>query len=89
MGHMARTETYRVAGNLRIVERMIGGGAVFALPGSSLEVMWPGPGSGMYIGQPRVAGGAVTRIEHHTCAGTFSTLREAQAAVAAFVEAEA
>jgi len=69
------------------VEPMIGGGMVWALPGSTLEVMWAGPGSRLLIGQPRVAGGSVTSIDHPSASGSFDTLRDAEAALTSFVNA--
>lgn len=71
----------------RKVELMIGGGAVWALPDSKLEVMWPGPGARIYIGTPRVSGGWIIPIEHPTADFVPESMKQAQAAVDAFVAA--
>lgn len=71
----------------RKVELMIGGGAVWTLPNSRLELMWMGPGSGIYIGTPREVGGFVTPIHHPTADAVYTLMRGAQAAVDAFVRA--
>ena len=60
---------------------------VWTLPDSRLEIMWMGPGSGLFIGQATTPGGAVTRIEHRTADGSYANLKEAEAAVKAFVAA--
>lgn len=57
------------------------------LPDSALEIMWSGPGAGLYIGWATTPGGAVTRINHPTANGQYMTRREAQAHVDEFVEA--
>ena len=72
----------------KIVERMPGGATVWSLPPTSLEILWIGPGGGLFIGRPRMADGPITRIDHHTCSGTFDTLTEASKAVQAFCAAE-
>lgn len=92
---IARSRTIRKDGatlmnksKAKKVELMIGGGAVWSLPDCSrLELMWMGPGSGLYLGTPREVGGFVTRINHPTADHVYNTMREAQAAVDAFVNA--
>jgi hypothetical protein len=62
---------------------------VFPLPNipvESLSIMWIAGGH-LMIGRPTVAGGALTRIDHPTADGTYRTLPEASAAVAAFIAA--
>ncbi len=72
---------------MKPVERMITGGAVWALPDSALEVMWIGPGGGLHIGTPRRPGGITTPIRHPSADGTYNTLKEAQKALDAFIAA--
>lgn len=71
----------------RLVERMIGGGGVWSLPDSQLEIMWMGPGSRLYIGTPRRPGGFVIPIEHPTADFDPGSMKAAQAAIDAFVAA--
>jgi hypothetical protein len=64
-----------------IVERAPTGGVVYRLPGSALEVLWPGRGSGRFIGQPRTPGGAVARIDHPVADGAYESEAAARAAL--------
>lgn len=61
---------------------------VWSIPGVNLQIMWAGPGSGLYLGRPLDAGGAVTRISHRTADGTYDTQRAAAIAVNAFVNVD-
>lgn len=70
---------------VRVVERNPAS-VVFALPGSPLEVLWIRHG-GLFIGWPREAAGAITRIEHPTADGVYTSEREAIAALIAFCAA--
>lgn len=73
------------AKKVRVVQHLLGGGAVWSLPGSELEVMWHGPGSStMFIGFPRRPGGSIFAIEHESCAGPWQNVREATASVQRF-----
>jgi hypothetical protein len=60
---------------------------VWTIPDTNLEIMWMGPGSGLFVGTATTPGGAVTRIEHRTADGTYTNRREAEAAVKAFLAA--
>jgi hypothetical protein len=60
---------------------------VWVLPDSGLEIMWPGPGAGLFIGRATTPGGAVTRIEHPTADGQYMKRADAQRAVDAFLAA--
>jgi len=71
----------------RVVHRMATGGLVWAVPDSTLQIMWAGPGSRLKIGQPMKAGGYVSTIDHHAADGNYNTAREASAAVARFLAA--
>lgn len=71
----------------KVVMQGVGGLAVWAIPGSKLEVMWAGPGARLLIGQPRVAGGAMTLINHPTASATYHSRKDAEAAVIAFIAA--
>jgi len=57
------------------------------LPESRLEILWPGPSEGLYLGRPSEPGGPVARITHPTAASTYPSPRSAQAAVEAFLAA--
>lgn len=71
-----------------LVPFVLGFGArTWALPDSTLEILWPGPGSGLLIGRPSQSNGPVAPITHPTGAGPFATATEAQRAVEAFVRA--
>lgn len=70
-----------------VVYRMATGGLVWALPGSSMQIMWAGPGSRLRIGQVLKAGGATTFIDHPTADGSYRTKTEATAAVKRFIAA--
>lgn len=77
--------TNGAAGRVKVVQKLLGGGAVWSLPGSGLEVMWHGPGSSrMFIGYPRWPGGHVFAIDHESCAGPWKNVREATASVQRF-----
>jgi len=59
---------------------------VWPIPESELEIMWIGPGGGLFLGMPRQPGGAVTRIRHpEESADTYSSFEEADDAVWAFI----
>lgn len=61
---------------------------VWRLPDSTLEIMWPGPGSGLYIGRATTPGGSVVRIQHPTADGVYDNRTSASRAVTAFVKAD-
>lgn len=55
------------------------------LPGTAdLYLLWPGPGDGIYMAK---GGGLHKRVEHRTASGVYVTVRQAQRAVDAFLEA--
>ena len=60
---------------------------VWRIPDTGLEIMWPGPGAGLFVGAATTPGGAVTRIEHPSADGTYDTRKDAQRAVDAFLAA--
>lgn len=60
---------------------------LWRIPDSNLEIIWPGPGAGLSIGQATTPGGAVTRIEHPAADAAYQTRAEAQRAVDAFLSA--
>jgi hypothetical protein len=74
---------------LRVVYRSPTGSVVWAIPNSGLQIMWAGPGASLKIGKPLEARGSVSSIDHHTANGQYRTLRDAQAAVRAFLAAGA
>jgi hypothetical protein len=60
------------------------------LPGTAAtSVQWDGPGCGMYLypGNPESAAIPGQRVRHPSAAGTYATLRQAERALAAFIEA--
>lgn len=73
----------------KVVMTGVMGLTVWALPGATLEIMWAGPGARLWIGQPRVAGGCVTTIDHPTADGIYDSRKDAERAVAAFIDAGA
>lgn len=58
--------------------------ALWQLPDSMFQIMWPGPGSRLIFGTLTKPDGLSIHIDHPTANGTYATLREAQAAVEAF-----
>jgi hypothetical protein len=58
---------------------------VWAVPDTTLQIMWAGPGSRLKIGHPMKAGGSVSTIDHPTADGNYNTPREAKNAVRAFL----
>lgn len=71
----------------KVAYRGVGGLTVWDVPDSTLQIMWAGPGSSLLIGQPMIAGGAVTSIDHGTAAGTFDNAKDATKAVSDFFAA--
>lgn len=61
------------------------GGAVFELPNSPWQVMWIGPGGGLFLSDAFTPGGMMTPIEHPSASGTFDDFASANAAVDAFI----
>ena len=76
------------SGEARLIYTAPTGLCVWSVPGTSLQIMWPGPGAGLFLGRPLDAGGAVTRISHRTADGTYDTQRAAATAVNAFVRVD-
>jgi hypothetical protein len=72
----------------RVVHRMATGGLVWAVPDTSMQIMWAGPGGRLKIGWPMKAGGSVTAIDHPSADGNYLTAREATAAVRAFLDSK-
>jgi len=71
-----------------VLEYLITGGAVFAIPDSKLELLWIGPGSDrLHIGSPRKPGGLTTTVTHPAADLTSSTMRGAKEAVDRLVAA--
>jgi hypothetical protein len=77
--------------NLRVVFRGCGGVVAWAIPNSELQIMWRGPGSGLWIGHVLgrvvVAGATLMRIKHPSACDAYETLKAARAAAEAFVAA--
>ncbi len=71
----------------RVVHRMATGGLVWAIPNSSLQIMWAGPGSRLRLGEVLKAGGSTISIEHPSADGSYSNKKDATAAVTAFLAA--
>jgi len=71
----------------RVVYRMPMGGLVWAIPNSSLQIMWAGPGSRLRLGEVLKAGGSTTSIDHPTADGSYTNKKDATAAVRAFLAA--
>jgi hypothetical protein len=62
--------------------------ARWLLPGTTdLYLLWPGPGDGIYMVKGDGRGGLHKRVEHRTASGVYATVRQAQRAVDAFLEA--
>jgi hypothetical protein len=92
MKHRALYQRYGRAGRKegpKIVHRMPTGGLVWAVPDSTLQIMWGGPGSRLRIGQVMKAGGSATTIDHPSADGNYTTAREATDAVVRFLAAGA
>lgn len=78
----------RRAGEARLIYKAPTGLCVWSVPRTDLQIMWPGPGSGLFLGRPLDVGGAVTRISHRTADGSYDTQRAAAKAVNAFVRVD-
>ena len=57
------------------------GVATWSIPGTSLTILWPGPGSHLLMGR----GTAFVPIRDPRASGTYSTLGAARVAVAEFL----
>jgi hypothetical protein len=58
--------------------------------GTPMSIVWPGPGSGLYLGiRATEPGGSMVRIEHRTADGQYDTFKQAQKAAHAFAAADA
>lgn len=73
------------AADPRPVELLPTGGAVWAVPGSSLYILWGGPGAGLRLGDVYTPGGFSTSIDHPAASGSFDTYKAARAAVGRFL----
>jgi hypothetical protein len=73
----------------KVVYAAVTGVLVWEVPSTTLQIMWSGPGSRLYIGRPLVAGGMIMAINHPTASSTYDTRKDAESAVVAFLEAKA
>jgi hypothetical protein len=56
--------------------------------GGRLSLVWPGPGSRLYLGLDATRpGGSLVPIDHPTASGQYATRKDAARAAAAFVAA--
>jgi hypothetical protein len=85
--HRALRRRYGRASGPRVVYRSPTGLLVWAVPHTSLQIMWAGPGARLKIGHPMKAGGSMFSIEHPSADGAYDSARAASAAVKKFLEA--
>lgn len=68
--------------------RLATGGAVWNIPGDSrLQLLWNGPGGGLFLADAFTPGGLMVRIEHPSADGTYDSAAAAQRAVDAYLAA--
>jgi hypothetical protein len=84
-GRALRRRYGRASGDLRVVHHTPMGGLVWAVPGSSYQIMWAGPGARLKLGEIMKPGGMVTTIEHPAAARIYDNPREATKAVRKFL----
>ena len=64
------------------------GATIWTISETGLQIMWPGPGAGLFIGQATTPGGSVTRVDHPMADGEYRTRREAEVAIRNFLASD-
>jgi hypothetical protein len=84
-GTALRRRYGHTSGGLHVVHHTAMGGFVWAVPNTSYQIMWAGPGSRLKLGEIMKPGGVVTVVEHPTANKIYDNPRAAVKAVRKFL----